>query len=163
MTHSLHGNTTNQQSPRKHIVPTHLNLPDQVLTVWSFSLTARQLLLLLVGAGIGGTVWQHLSPLSHAALVGQVLRGVLALTPFFLVMVLACYRHAGRYLEVWLIVLAHYSFRPKRYLWRSIRADAQHLSPRLSERDAVDKMNEVVEMKDEVGRDNPPLLERRQR
>jgi len=43
--------------PRRHIVPTHLNLPDQVLMLWSFSLTARQLLLLLVGAGIGGTLW----------------------------------------------------------------------------------------------------------
>ncbi len=162
MTHSLHGNTTNQ-SLRKHIVPTHLNLPDQVLTVWSFSLTARQLLLLLVGAGIGGTVWQHLSLLDHYALAGQVLRGVLALMPFFLVMVLACYQHAGRYLEVWLIVLVHYALRPKRYLWRSIRADAQHLSPRLSEQDAVDKMDEVVAMKDEVGRVTVPLLERRKR
>jgi len=44
-------------TPRKHVVPTHLNLPDQVLSLWSFSLSARQLLLLLVGAGIGGTVW----------------------------------------------------------------------------------------------------------
>jgi len=35
------------RTPRKHIVPTHLNVPDAVLTLWSFSLTARQLLLLL--------------------------------------------------------------------------------------------------------------------
>ena len=52
-------------APRKHIVPTHLQMPDQVLTLWSFSLTARQLLLLLVGGGIGGTIWQHLTVLGH--------------------------------------------------------------------------------------------------
>src|SRR5437660_12606260 len=102
MSQSLQSNTT-IHSPRKHIVPTHLNLPDQVLTLWSFSLTARQLLLLLVGAGIGGTVWQHLAPLGHSALAGQVVRGLLALAPFLSVLFLACYRHAGRYLEVWLI------------------------------------------------------------
>ena len=55
MSQSMHGMKTTH-TPRKHIVPTHLNLPDQVLTLWSFSLTARQLLLLLVGGGIGGTV-----------------------------------------------------------------------------------------------------------
>ena len=60
------------RTPRKHIVPTHLQMPDQVLTLWSFSLTARQLLLLLVGGGIGGTVWQHLMLLGHYAVPGQV-------------------------------------------------------------------------------------------
>ncbi len=60
MTPTMHGTTT-IQTPRKHIVPTHLNLPDQVVTLWSFSLSARQFLLLLVGAGLGGTLWQHLA------------------------------------------------------------------------------------------------------
>ena len=76
-------------TPRKHIVPTHLNLPDQVLTLWSFSLTARQLLLLLVGAGLGGTVWQHLAMLGHHALAGQAVRLVVALVPFLLLAALA--------------------------------------------------------------------------
>ena len=107
MSQSMHGSTT-IHTPRKHIVPTHLNLPDQVLTLWSFSLSARQLLLLLVGAGIGGTVWQHLAILGHHALVGQALRLLVALVPFLLLTVLACYQYAGRYLEVWLIVLARY-------------------------------------------------------
>lgn len=142
-------------------MPTHLNLPDQVLTVWSLSLTARQLLLLLVGAGIGGTVWQHLSSLGHYTLAGQVVRGLLALTPFFLVMVLACYQHAGRYLEVWLIVLVRYHLRPKRYRWRSIRADAHHLFPRLSAPDEREGMEEMDQMQaEEVAQDTTPLLER---
>src|ERR1700694_1146284 len=138
MSQSMHGNTT-IHTPRKHIVPTHLNVPDQVLTLWSFSLSARQLLLLLVGAGIGGSVWQHLAVLGHHALLGQALRLLVALVPFLLVLVLACYQHAGRYLEVWLLVLVRYHLRPKRYLWRSIRANAQHLYPLLSRRDEQDE------------------------
>jgi hypothetical protein len=110
-----------RSTPRKHIVPTHLNLPDQVLALWSLSLSARQLLLVLVGAGLGGSVFQHLAPLSRAGLAGEALRLVAALVPVLLLIVLAWYRHAGRYLEVWLIVLLRYRLRPTRYLWRSIR------------------------------------------
>ena len=89
---------------------------------------ARQLLLLLVGAGIRGTIWQHLAFLGHHTVPGEILRLLVALLPFLLNMVLACYQHAGRYLEVWLIVLVRYRLRPKRYLWRSVRLCEQHLS-----------------------------------
>ena len=131
--------STRIHTPRKHIVPTHLNLPDQVLTLWSFSLSARQLLLLLVGAGLSGTVWQHLAMLGHHALAGQTVRLVVALVPFLLLTVLACYQYAGRYLEVWLVVLLRYHLRPKRYLWRSIRHFESHLYPLVSVRDAPDE------------------------
>lgn len=134
----MHGNTT-IHTPRKHIVPTHLNLPDQVLTLWSFSLSARQLLLLLVGAGIGGAVWQHLATLGHHALLGQAVRLFVALVPFLLLAVLASYQYAGRYLEVWLIVLVRYELRPKRYLWRSIRHFEPHLYPPVSVGDDATK------------------------
>ncbi len=129
--HSQHTIHTSQQvhTPRKHIVPTHLNLPDQVLSVWSLSLSARQLLLLLVGAGIGGTVWQHLIFLGHSGIPGEVLRFIFSLPPFLLALLLAWYQYAGRYLEVWLVVLVRYRLRPKRYLWRSIRYDEHQLSP----------------------------------
>ena len=150
MLQSMHSNTT-IHTLRKHIVPTHLNLPDQVLTLWSFSLSARALLLLLVGGGIGGTVWQHLAALGHCALVGEAVRLLLALVPFLLVMVLACYQYAGRYLEVWLIVLLRYHLRPKRYLWRSIRAWEHSLYPLLSSGDAIELGEEL----------SLPLLERR--
>jgi hypothetical protein len=115
--------------PRKHIVPTHLQMPDQVLTLWSFSLTARQLLLLLVGGGIGGTFWQHLTVLGHYAVAGEILRLLLSLPPFLLTLFIAWYQHAGRYLEIWMVVLVRYRVRPKRYLWRSIRSYEQQLSP----------------------------------
>jgi hypothetical protein len=125
-------------------VPTHLNLPDQVLTLWSFSLTARQLLLVLVGAGIGGTLWQHLAVLGHQGVFGQALRLLLALLPFLLALLIACYQYAGRYLEVWGVVLLRYRLRPTCYLWRSIRAYEQHLYPLVPGEDTPDRAEERV-------------------
>jgi len=130
-THAIH-------TPRKHTVPTHLNLPDQVLTLWSFSLTARQLLLLLVGGGIGGTLWQHLALFGHSAVAGEIVRLLLSLPPFLLALFIAWYQHAGRSLEIWMVVLVRYRFRPKRYLWRSIRFYEQHLSPLVPDEDDRD-------------------------
>jgi hypothetical protein len=106
-----------------------LNLPDQVLTLWSFSLTARQLLLLLVGGGIGGTLWQHLTVLGHYAVPGEIVRLLLSLPPFLLALFVAWYQHAGRYMEIWIVVLVRYLVRPKHYLWRSIRTYEPHLYP----------------------------------
>jgi hypothetical protein len=128
MSLSVHSQST-MHTPKKHIVPTHLNLPDQVLTLWSFCLTARQLLLLLVGGGISGTLWQHLTALGHYTVLGEVLRLLLSLPPFLLALFIAWYQHAGRYLEIWMVVLVRYRVRPKRYLWRSIRTYEQHLYP----------------------------------
>jgi hypothetical protein len=125
--------------PRRHIVPTHLNLPDQVLTLWSFSLTARQLLLLLVGGGLGGTLWQHLAVLGQYAVPGEALRLLLALLPFLLAFFIALYHYASRSLEVWLVVLVRYRLRPTRYLWRSIRTYEQHLYPLVPGGDATDR------------------------
>jgi hypothetical protein len=131
MSQSMHSQPTTHaiHTPRKHIVPTHLNVPDQMLTLWSFSLTARQLLLLLVGGGIGGTLWQHLALFGHSAVAGELVRLLLSLPPFLLALFIAWYQHAGRYLEIWMVVLVRYRFRPKLYLWRSIRFYEQHLSP----------------------------------
>lgn len=125
--------------PRRHIVPTHLNLPDQVLTLWSFSLTARQLLLLLVGGGLDGTLWQHLAVLGQYGVPGEVLRLVLALLPFLLALIIACYQYAGRSLEVWCVVLLRYRLRPTCYLWRSIRTHEEHLYPLLLSEDTPDR------------------------
>jgi hypothetical protein len=140
MSQSMHSQPTTHaiHTPRKHTVPTHLNLPDQVLTLWSFSLTARQLLLLLVGGGIGGTLWQHLALFGHSAVAGEIVRLLLSLPPFLLALFIAWYQHAGRYLEIWMVVLVRYRFRPKRYLWRSIRFYEQHLSPLVPDEDARD-------------------------
>ena len=143
MSQLKHGQQTIQSTqrvhtPRKHIVPTHLNLPDQVLSIWSLSFSARQLLLLLVGCGLGGTIWQHLVVLGHDGAPFEMLRFLLSLPPFLLALLLAWYQYAGRYLEVWLIVLVRYRLRPKRYLWRSILYEAQHLLTSMSEGDVQD-------------------------
>ena len=114
---------------RKHTVPTHLNLPDQVLTLWSFSLTARQLLLLLVGGGMSGDLWHALAFLSHDTTVGQCVRVILALLPVLLALVLAWYRYAGRPLEVWCLVLVRYLRQPRRLVWRTLRATPSLLFP----------------------------------
>src|SRR6266702_6949407 len=131
MSQFAHGQSTMHalHTPKKHTVPTHLNLPDQVLTLWSFSLTARQLLLMLVGGGIGRTIWQHLALFGHSAVPGEIVRFLLSLPPFLLALFIAWYQHAGRYIEIWFVVLVRYRLRPKRYLWRSIRSYEQHLSP----------------------------------
>ena len=44
---------------RTHKVPTHMSLPDKVV----FGLTARQLLLLLIGCSLGYNLWLHLGVL----------------------------------------------------------------------------------------------------
>ena len=131
MSQFVHGQSTMHalHTPKKHTVPTHLQMPDQVLTLWSFSLTARQLLLLLVGVGIGGTIWQHLALFGHDAVPGEIVRLLLSLPPFLLALFIAWYQHAGRYLEIWMVVLVRYRLRQKRYLWRSIRIYEQQLYP----------------------------------
>jgi hypothetical protein len=100
MSQFVHGQQTTQtpqhlHTPRKHIVPTHLNLPDQVLSLWSFSLSSRQLLLLLVGCGIGGTIWQHLAIVGHDGGPFEMLRFLISLPPFLLALLLAWYQYAG--------------------------------------------------------------------
>jgi hypothetical protein len=110
-------------------------MPESVLTIWSFNLTARQLLLLLIGCGLGGNVWQQVTVLSQYGLPGEVLRFCLALLPFLLALFIAFYRSAGRSLEVWLVVLLRYWLQPKKYVWRSIRAYEEQLYPVYPEKD----------------------------
>lgn len=113
-------------TPRKHTVPTHLNLPDQVVTLWSFNMTARQLLLALVGGGLGGNLWRDLAPLGHHGVPGLVVRGLVALLPFLLALLISYYQHAGRSLEVWAFVILRYALQPKRLVWRSIRTTERY-------------------------------------
>jgi hypothetical protein len=94
-----------------------MNLPDKVV----FGLTARQLLLLLVGCSLGYNLWLHLGALEALALPGQVLRIALALVPAVCAATLALISFADRPLEVWFLVLVRYWQRPRIYVWRSLR------------------------------------------
>ncbi len=98
-------------------VPTHMNLPDKVV----FGLTARQLLLLLIGCSLGYNLWLHLGVLEALALPGQLLRIALALVPAVCAATLALISVADRPLELWLLVLVRYWQRPRIYVWRSLR------------------------------------------
>ncbi len=100
-----------------HKVPTHISLPDKVV----FGLTARQLLLLLIGCSLGYNLWLHLGVLDTLALPGQVLRIALALVPAVCAATLALISVADRPLEVWFLVLVRYWQRPRIYVWRSLR------------------------------------------
>jgi hypothetical protein len=100
-----------------HKVPTHMSIPDKVV----FGLTARQLLLLLIGCSLGYNLWLHLGALEALAFPGQVLRVALALMPAGVAAALALISVADRPLEVWLLVLVRYWQQPRVYLWRSLR------------------------------------------
>ena len=104
-----------------HKVPTHMSLPDKIV----FGLTARQLLLLLIGCSLGYNLWLHLGVLTAFALPGQVLRIGIALVSAGVAVALALIAVADRPLEVWLLVLVRYWQRPHVYLWRSLRVQ-QH-------------------------------------
>jgi hypothetical protein len=98
-------------------VPTHMSLPDKVV----FGLTARQLLLLLIGCSLGYNLWLHLGALDALALPGQLVRTALALVPAVCAAALALISVADRPLEVWFLVLVRYWQRPRIYVWRSLR------------------------------------------
>jgi hypothetical protein len=119
-------------------VPTHMNLPDKVV----FGLTARQLLLLLIGCSLGYNLWLHLGALEALALPGQVLRMVLALVPAICAATLALISVADRPLEVWLLVLVRYWQRPRIYVWRSLRM-SEHQQQR-SEREHAPSPTEAL-------------------
>lgn len=132
------GKAMSQARPTKHTVPTHMNVPDNVLTVGSVSLTTRQFLILLIGSSVGYNLWHQLHGLSaYAAPLGLVLRVCLALVPALLALAFALAQVAGRPLEVWFFVLLRYWFQPKRCVWRSVRCSEclceDHLSPDLPE------------------------------
>jgi hypothetical protein len=120
-------------STTKHTVPTHMNVPDKVLTVGPVSLTARQFLILLIGSSLGYNLWHQLHALSLYAPVGLVLRVCLALLPALFALAFALAQIAGRPLEVWFFVLLRYWYQPKRSVWRSVRLYEAQLYPTLPE------------------------------
>ena len=120
-----------QMRPLTHTVPTHLNVPDTVLTIGSLSLTARQFLILLIGSSLSYNLWHQLHMLSLYAFVGTILRVCLALVPILLALVFALARIAGRSLEIWFVILLRYWVQSKRFVWRSVRLQPALLYPNL--------------------------------
>ena len=125
---------------KTHKVPTHMNLPDKVV----FGLTARQLLLLLIGCSLGYNLWLHLGVLAAFALLGQVLRIGMALVPAGIAVALAFITVADRPLEVWLLVLVRYWQRPQVYLWRSLRDQSGREQQQKGEQDRASPGTEAL-------------------
>lgn len=108
-------------SARKtHVVPTHLKTPETVLSFGGVNLSARQFLLLLLGAGLSYDGWKTLEALLTFP-GGVFLAAVGALFPLLLACAFAFGRIAGRDLASWMLALLRYLFRPKRLVWHSVR------------------------------------------
>ncbi|HEU5376254.1 MAG TPA: hypothetical protein VFV38_12485 [Ktedonobacteraceae bacterium] len=108
-------------SARKtHVVPTHLRTPETVLSFGGLSLSARQFLLLLVGAAISYDCWKHLKALATFP-GGVFLAAAVALFPALVAITFAFGRIAGRDMAIWFLVILRYLFRPKCLVWRSVR------------------------------------------
>lgn len=105
---------------KNHVVPTHLRTPETVLTFGGLSLSARQFLLLLVGAALSYDLWKHLGML--AALPGGAYLAVgCASFPALIALAFAFGRVAGRSLDAWGLAYFRYLIRPRRLIWRSVR------------------------------------------
>lgn len=107
-------------SRQTHVVPTHLQVAETVLSLGSLNLSARQFLLLLIGSALSYDLWLHLAVFAGWP-GGQVVRFVLALLPALLAVALAFVRLAGRSLDAWVLVVARFWRRPKQLVWRSVR------------------------------------------
>lgn len=105
---------------KTQVVPTHLHTPETVLSIGGLSLSARQFLVLLVGAALSYDGWKHLEALLRFP-GGMWLAAALALFPLLAAGILAFGRVAGRDLAAWLLALGRYEIRPRCLVWRSIR------------------------------------------
>jgi hypothetical protein len=89
---------------QRHEIPTHLDVEDKLFA----GLSARQLLILILGIGLGYSVWQrghHLLPLPLAA--------ILAALPVLASFALATLRPDDRPLEQWLLAFLRYHGLPR--------------------------------------------------
>jgi hypothetical protein len=95
-------------SPRRHEIPTHLNVEDKLL----FGLTARECLFVLVGGTLAYGAWDQW-PAAPAELRMALISlcGVLTTALVFI-------RPFGRPLEEWLLAGLLYASRPRQSVWR---------------------------------------------
>jgi len=108
---------------KTHVVPPHLRTPETVLTFGGLSLSARQFLLLLVGAALSYDLWKHLDTLFLFP-GGVILAILLAVCPLLVACAFAFGRVAGQDIAAWTLALVRYGQRPKRLIWHSVRFQA---------------------------------------
>jgi conjugal transfer ATP-binding protein TraC len=108
---------------RRHQIPTHLQVPDTILSVWGKGITVRQVLILLIGWSVSAQLWVHLSALAARGLIGVLLRFLLIALCAVLALLVAFKPVAGRPLEVWLLVLLRYGPLKKVWVYRPLGWD----------------------------------------
>lgn len=107
----------------RHQIPTHLNVPDKIMSFWGIGVTVRQLLVLLIGWSAVANVWVRLGWLTSLGTAGVSLHFVLAAIPALLALFVAFKQIAGRPIEVWALILLRYWGQPKVCIWRSVRGE----------------------------------------
>jgi hypothetical protein len=119
-----------------HQVPTHMNMPDKLV----FGLTAKQLLMTLIGGSAGYDIWIHLHVLLAYGLLGLLARLALSLIPAAIALSFALVNVAGRPLEMWALVWLRYVRQPKTYVWHSIRFSAESSVEGRKERTTLERI-----------------------
>jgi hypothetical protein len=105
---------------RTHLVPTHVRMPETLITLAGVNLSVRQFLLILVGIALSYRVWLILSLLAVLP-VGQIVRAVLTALPLCFALAFAFVQFAARSLDLWCLVALRYALRPRLFIWRSVR------------------------------------------
>ena len=113
---------TRRTTLTRYQIPTHLNVPDKIVSAWGFGITVRQLLILLIAWSAVANTWVRLGGLlAMLGTPGVVLHFAAAAIPGIILLFVAFKQIAGRPLEVWLLVFLRYWLQPKVYLWRTVR------------------------------------------
>ena len=119
-----------------HTIPTHLKVADKVIVIGDVGLSARQLLLLLVGSCICYDSWLNGRWLDHwISPLGFLCHWLLILCLAVCTLALTFVQIAGRSLEQWLIIVLRYWHAPRCCVWYSSRRDEVSLHlPRSKQR-----------------------------
>jgi hypothetical protein len=122
----------------RHQIPTHLNVPDKILSFWGIGITVRQLLILLLGWSGVANAWLRLNWLSAYGGAAVTLHIAVTVVPAVIALIVAFKQIAGRSIEVWLLVLLRYWGQPRVCVWRSVRGErAEQAAREKARRDAA--------------------------
>lgn len=114
--------------PRRYTLPTHLGVTDTVLTIGDLGLSARQLLILLVGSSSSYDLWLHERGLdSWLVPLGLLAHWLPVLLLVVFALALAFVQVAGQSLDRWALILLCYRLSPHLYLWRTLCTEPDEL------------------------------------
>jgi hypothetical protein len=107
-----------------HTVPTHLS-GESVVSIGVIDLSARQVMMLLVGGSLAATLWERTAALTLLVLpLGLIVHWAMLVLLLGVVLLLTFGKAAGRSLDVWLMVLLLYLGRARILVWTRTHAAA---------------------------------------